>query len=158
MTTTAEQALVTGEDTPSQAVQINAPIGGASELTLEESAELAALESIVQAGKRAFLQVAAALVTIRDKRLYHAHRRGDVPAAIVVVSDLAVSTHWFAPLWDYVVAFLGRVPFATPDGSSSSPTSGTAVVGVGVDVNRFAEVFSPFGPVVARIDRLGGAE
>ena len=42
----------------------------ASELTLEESAELAAMESIVKAGRRAFLWVAAALVTIRDKRVY----------------------------------------------------------------------------------------
>ena len=44
----------------------------APELTTEESAELASLESIVQNGRAVFMQVAAALVTIRDKRLYRA--------------------------------------------------------------------------------------
>ena len=86
-------------------------------------------------------------------KLVDAHARGDVPAAIVVLSDHAVSNVWFAPLWDHVVVFIGRLAFDTPDGPSSSPTFGTVIVGVGVDVDRFAEVFSPFGPVVARVDR-----
>ena len=71
MTTTEE--LVASEDVPLPALvtQIEAH-DEASELTLEESAELAAMESIVKAGRRAFLWVAAALVTIRDKRVYRA--------------------------------------------------------------------------------------
>ena len=84
--------------------------------------------------------------------LIDAHTRGDVPGAIVVLSDHAVSNGWFAPLWDHPVAFIGRLAFDTPDGPSSSPTFGTVIVGVGVDVDRFAAVFSQFGPVVARID------
>ncbi len=88
-------------------------------------------------------------------KLIDAHTRGDVPAAIVVLSDHAVSNVWFAPMWNHVVAFIGRLAFDTPDGPSSSPTFGTVIVGVGVDVDRFAEVFRQFGPVVARIDKLG---
>ena len=56
-------------DEPGPSVEALASVA-TPELTIEESAELAALESIVQAGKRTFLQVAAALVAIRDKRLY----------------------------------------------------------------------------------------
>ncbi len=37
---------------------------------------------------------------------------------------------------------------------SSSPSFGTVIVGVGVDVGRFDEVFSQFGPVVARIGKV----
>ena len=86
-------------------------------------------------------------------KLMDAHARRDVPGAIVVLSDHAVSNGWFAPLWDHPVAFIGRLAFDTPDGPSSSPTFGTVIVGVGVDIDRFAAVFSQFGPVVARIDR-----
>ena len=88
-------------------------------------------------------------------KLIDAHTCGEVPAAIVVLSVHTVSNHWFAPLWNHPLAFIGRLPFDTPDGPSHSPTVGTVIVGIGVDVDRFAEVFRQFGPVVARIDKLG---
>ena len=56
MTATGEQALVAIVDAPTQINATNAAID-APELTNEESAELAALESIVQVGQQAFLQV-----------------------------------------------------------------------------------------------------
>ncbi len=86
-------------------------------------------------------------------KLMDAYTRGDVPAAIVVLSLHTVSNRWFAPLWNHPVAFIGRLPFDSPDGPSSSPPNGTVIVGVGVDVGRFAEGFRQFGPVVRRIDR-----
>ena len=57
------------------------------------------------------------------------------------------------PLWDHPVAFIGRLSFDSPGGPSSSPPNGTVIVGVGVDVDRFAEVFSQFDPVVVRVSK-----
>ena len=84
-------------------------------------------------------------------KLIDTYTCGDVPAAIVVLSANAVSNRWFTPPSDHRLAFLGRVGFDRPDGPAVKSPFGTMVIGVGVDVDRFAAVFGTLGRVYAQV-------
>lgn len=83
------------------------------------------------------------------EKLVAEHVAGHVPVAMCVVFA-STSEAWFKPLFAYPMCFLhGRVRFVREDGSvGGKATKGSVVVGLGVDVERFADEFGLFGNVM----------
>lgn len=77
-----------------------------------------------------------------------------VPEAVVLVNN-ATETTWFQDMAgraDAICFPRGRVKFTRPgDGQKGAPLQGQAVVYFGSEIERFCEVFAPFG-VVAKLD------
>lgn len=83
------------------------------------------------------------------KKLLDGFKSGDVKNAVCVLNSNATTTAWFAPLFDFPICFPPkRIPHYGPNGEGGSPNSGTVVIGVTVDVDRFAEVFKNLGRIV----------
>lgn len=85
------------------------------------------------------------------QRLAEHVETGAVTAAVVLVNN-ATETGWFGRLLDVASAVCllrGRVRFLVPDaGPAKTPLQGQAVLYVGADCDRFAEVFGDFGTVL----------
>lgn len=76
-----------------------------------------------------------------------------VEQAILLV-NASTDCKWFQRLWNYPICFTDhRVKFYTPNGTGESPTMGSALVYFGPNGDRFDDVFSQFGAVVARRHR-----
>jgi hypothetical protein len=78
-------------------------------------------------------------------RKFVSHFPHDVPQAILVLANHHLSTKWFgclSALEPVTCLVSGRVPFG---GSASQPTHGSVILGFGVDVALFREVFSHRG-------------
>lgn len=79
---------------------------------------------------------------------------GSVTSAIVLVSLHAMSTAWFAPLFDGLLCVTnGRLKFTDEQGIPGSPTFGSVFAYFGPDRDLFAKEFRQFGNVLARWDQ-----
>lgn len=81
-----------------------------------------------------------------EKLVYH-HEAGDVPEAIVLVNN-ATETNWFRCLAAASKAICfpsSRVRFWNPDGESSEPLQGQAILYMGDDIEAFVFEFKQFG-------------
>jgi len=91
-------------------------------------------------------------------KLLAEYRSGRTVAALSILSAGATTTRWFQPLFDFPLCFYsGRVAFRATHTDKASNTVGSVLAYLGPDVDRFAEVFERFGPVVARYRRQTGA-
>lgn len=83
------------------------------------------------------------------KKLLDAFNAGDVKNAICVLNIGALTTSWFAPLLNFPVCIPPkRINHWGPDGKGGAPNSGTVLVYVGVNVDRFAQVFGSYGHIM----------
>lgn len=81
----------------------------------------------------------------------HEYEAGNVSAAVLLLSGYSFDTKWFRPLWHHLLCFSdGRIRFYNALGEPGRPSTASAVVYLGRDWARFADVFSRFGAVVAR--------
>lgn len=86
------------------------------------------------------------------------HDAGRVLAAVLLLSAYSVDTSWFQPLWRHLLCFVsGRIAFESPLRERVNPTAGSVFVYLGPDRARFAEVFAPFGAVMAQWPKAGKA-
>jgi hypothetical protein len=81
------------------------------------------------------------------------YKSGEVESAIIVVNAHATDTKWFYKVWEFPVCFTHhRVPFIGGQRDKSvdeiAPTTGTAFVYLGKNVELFADEFCKFGPIV----------
>ena len=75
--------------------------------------------------------------------------RGTTEEMIVCINN-ATDTQWFAELWDGSLCFVqGRIKFWGPHNKTDSPAHGTVFAYFGAHAERFAEVFSKIGCVIA---------
>ena len=82
------------------------------------------------------------------KKLLDEHTAGRTKQAILLVRAATCSA-WFRPLWQFPLVFLAkRLEFVQGPGATGQSVAHSAVVGVGVDVERFVEVFSSWGHVI----------
>ena len=82
------------------------------------------------------------------KKLLDEHTAGRTKQAILLVRAAPCSA-WFRPLWQFPLVFLAkRLEFVQGPGATGQSVAHSAVVGVGVDVERFVEVFSSWGHVI----------
>jgi len=84
-------------------------------------------------------------------KLVSEYRAGRVTQAIALV-PARTDTAWFAALRDFPRCFLqGRLTFRKSDGSDADPAPfPSALVYLGPDIDRFAEVFSDLGDIYVR--------
>ncbi len=86
-------------------------------------------------------------------KLINAYCAGQVSEAVLLINAVTDRT-WFQPFWDYPICFARqRIAFYGPDGKAGAMTVGSALVYFGGQRERFAEVFSQFGPVVTGVYR-----
>ncbi len=82
--------------------------------------------------------------------LIEQYQTGIITEAVVLVHS-ATDTFWFQRLFQFPICFTDhRIRFTSPVESRSGPTHGSALVYLGPQPERFAEVFSQFGTVVKR--------
>jgi hypothetical protein len=82
-------------------------------------------------------------------KLLTGYRSGEVKQAICVLNGNATTTRWFQPLLDWYVCFPPkRIRFYIASGLGESPSTGTVIVYVGSDVNRFIGAFGHLGKVL----------
>lgn len=85
-------------------------------------------------------------------RALNQYVEGHINAGIILVNSLH-SQNWQAPLYDYPICFVDhRIHFVSGDGEENeNPTFQNIFVYLGLDVPRFARVFSRFGYVMQRV-------
>jgi hypothetical protein len=82
-------------------------------------------------------------------KLLQAYESSVVTECVCVLNANATTTAWFAPLLSFPVCFPPRrIAHYGPDGKGGSPNSGTVIIYVGRQVDRFAEVFSGLGAIM----------
>ena len=92
------------------------------------------------------------LIALFCDRLEVAFEAGTVPSAIALVNN-ATETQWFQGLARHASAICfpeRRVRFWNPDGESSAPLQGQALIYLGDAAAKFADVFNRLGLVVFR--------
>jgi phage N-6-adenine-methyltransferase len=93
---------------------------------------------------------AAELIGQFTEKLAAAYEGRDVSAAVILVNN-ATETKWFqrlARIADALCFPERRVRFWNPDGESSAPLQGQALIYLGNDADAFAEHFAQFGLIV----------
>jgi len=77
------------------------------------------------------------------------YKRGNTKEAILLI-PCNTATSWFEPLWQYAICFpTFRIRFLQSDGlQGSGQAFGTCLVYLGPNTERFAMVFTAFGPVI----------
>lgn len=76
---------------------------------------------------------------------------GFVTEAVLLV-NANTEAKWFQPLYSHPICFTDhRIRFYTREGVPTQPTQGNAFIYFGSNIEKFAEIFSQFGPVVRRI-------
>jgi ParB family chromosome partitioning protein len=84
-------------------------------------------------------------------KLIREYECGNVEQAILLVNAYVYKV-WFAPLWRYPICFpTGRLAFWNDRGKTGRSPHPSALVYFGQNVQRFVDVFDPFGSVVQRI-------
>lgn len=79
---------------------------------------------------------------------------GNIEQAILLLLGNACFTHYFYPLWAYLLCFHdGFVSFSRPDGSTDDFGFGTTFVYVGKNEKEFIDVFSQFGTITKRVSK-----
>jgi len=86
-------------------------------------------------------------------KLIEEYEAGNVTQAILLVNP-RTDTAWFQPLFDYTLCFTaGRIRFWKQDGSGESPTTGSVLVYLGSNQEKFIDTFSRFGSVLQKAKR-----
>ena len=89
-------------------------------------------------------------------KLLKAYESGDVTECVCVLNANATTTAWFAPLLSFPVCFPSyRIKHYGPGGKGGAPNSGTVVIYLGENRDRFAEVFGELGAIMVPYDRSG---
>lgn len=87
-----------------------------------------------------------------SERLVDEYAQGNVTEAVLLVNAVP-GNRWFKPLWDFPICFPDhRIRFYNEDTEAGQPTHSNALVYMGPNRQRFAEVFSQFGAVVVRYE------
>lgn len=87
------------------------------------------------------------------KKLIAAYNAGDVRECICVMNANAITTRWFAPLLQFPICVPPfRIPHYGPGGRGGSPNSGTIIVYLGTDTNRFIRYFADLGRIMIPYD------
>ena len=85
-------------------------------------------------------------------KLLFEYSEGHVSQAVLLVNAVP-GNKWFAPLWDYLICFPDhRIRFYNDDTEAGHPTHSNALVYLGPNTDKFAQVFSEFGTVVSRYE------
>jgi hypothetical protein len=87
------------------------------------------------------------------KKLLTAYDAGLVSECVCVLNANAITTAWFADLLAFTICVPSRrIPHWGPGGKGGSPNSGTIIIYVGDDPDKFSEIFSKLGTILeARI-------
>jgi hypothetical protein len=73
----------------------------------------------------------------------------EVEECVCVLNANAITTRWFAPLLEFPICLPPRrIKHLAADGEGGNPNSGTVIVYVGKNVDRFAAVFSHIGKIM----------
>lgn len=92
-------------------------------------------------------------------KLLAGYHCGDIEACVCVLNSNALTTSWMAPLLDFPVCIPPRrLRHWGPDGKGGSPNSGTVVIYLGGDVDRFADIFADLGTVMIPLQHFRGKE
>jgi ParB-like chromosome segregation protein Spo0J len=87
------------------------------------------------------------------EKLLAEHKVGNLTGAVALLSAHATDTQWFKPLWNHTLCFVeGKIRFDGPSGKRKIATAGSVFVYLGPNHAAFVRHFSPFGPVVRRIE------
>lgn len=85
-------------------------------------------------------------------RLIEQYKAGITKEAILLVNAVP-GNKWFHPLWEFPICFpYERIRFYDEEGETGQPTHSNALIYMGPQIMRFAEIFAPLGKVVAGID------
>jgi hypothetical protein len=92
------------------------------------------------------------------EKLVRSYQEGTVTEAVAVLNANATTTKWFAPLFAFPMCFPAyRIPHYGPGNAGGSPNSGTVLIYLGGNVQRFAHIFSRFGNIVRAFERASAA-
>lgn len=86
-------------------------------------------------------------------KMLEEYQAGRTEATIALLNGYATDVSWFKGLWNHLLCFIDhRIKFIEPDtmAPKSGSTTASVFVYLGRDRERFADVFSRFGAVVAR--------
>jgi hypothetical protein len=99
------------------------------------------------------LQGGASNLAYFTGHLLEQYECGNTKQAILLIPVNSITTSWFASLWDFSLCFPWyRIRFLLPNGKQSDgPSLGTCFVYLGMNIQRFIEVFSEFGTIAGRI-------
>lgn len=87
------------------------------------------------------------LLKVFTTRLIQQYEAGITTEAISLI-PVNTATRWFVPLWQFPICFpVKRIRFNTALGKSDGAAFPTCLVYLGLQEERFIEVFSRFGPV-----------
>ena len=82
-------------------------------------------------------------------KLLLAYKTGDVEEAVCVLNANAMTTAWFAPLLDFPICIPPkRIKHYGPKGQGGSPNSGTVIIYLGAEVDKFAHLFAKLGTIM----------
>lgn len=85
-------------------------------------------------------------------KLVEEHAAGRTTAAILLLNAYGFDSNWFQPLWDHPICFTDhRIQFYSPDRETGGPANANIFVYLGPDRDIFAQTFSQFGAIIARI-------
>jgi hypothetical protein len=88
-----------------------------------------------------------------SQKLIELYQAGITKQAVLLV-NAKTSEKWFQPLYDYPICFTNhRIRFYNAEVDAGQPTIGTALVYLGPNEQKFAQVFSQFGRVVRAYDK-----
>jgi DNA N-6-adenine-methyltransferase (Dam) len=83
-------------------------------------------------------------------RLLAQFEAGITTAAVALLNSNTTDTRWFRPCFEHPICFAcGRIDFDHPYEKNGQPTHGSLFLYLGPDGDRFAQIFSEFGAVVA---------
>lgn len=92
------------------------------------------------------------------EKLIRSYQEGSVTEAVAVLNANATTTKWFAPLFAFPMCFPAyRIPHYGPGNAGGSPNSGTVLIYLGAQDQRFAHIFSRFGNIVRTFERASPA-
>lgn len=83
-----------------------------------------------------------------SSRLVAEYDAGRVTEAVLLV-NAAMGNRWWAPLKRFPICFPERIHFESPEGEKDQPTNSNALIYLGPQVLRFADIFGRFGEVLA---------
>lgn len=86
-------------------------------------------------------------------RLIEQYRAGITSEAVLLINAVT-DRKWFQGLWNFPICFTDhRIKFYDESGEAGAPTHGNALVYMGHQGKRFAEIFKQFGVVVVTVVR-----
>lgn len=92
------------------------------------------------------------------KKALYEYQSGRMTECVLILNSNATTTAWFEPLFAFPICFPPRrIPHMGPDGKGGAPNTGTVIIYMGSQRNRFANLFSRVGNVVWPLRRAATA-